>query len=235
LPSADKERPDDSARPAPSRRLAVRSPICVAVFLAVSAAGLTADLLTKHAVFQSLLGRPGLADDVRLAQARLRARHGEGFSSRDVLEECQLRRPVCPGVQLTLSTNPGVVFGINVPRPAVAVATAITMALVFYFFATSDRRAWAVQAALALILAGAMGNLYDRLFSKVELPGIEPIRNQVRDFIDCSGLHYPWVFNVADVLLVVGVALLVVHWWIAGRGVRRKPAGPSGSGRSVGR
>ena len=49
-------------------------------------------------------------------------------------------------------------------------------------------------AAFLLILAGALGNYADRLF-----------RGYVVDFIHVS--HWP-VFNVADVLVTVGVALL---------------------------
>jgi len=65
---------------------------------------------------------------------------------------------------------------------------------------------------MALILAGALGNLYDRLFSEIAPLGMAPIERNVRDFMDLGDLYYPWIFNVADVLLVVGVALLCLHW-----------------------
>ncbi|MDY6911123.1 MAG: signal peptidase II [Chloroflexota bacterium] len=119
------------------------------------------------------------------------------------------------------------VFGLPMPRRIVGITTLLAVVLVFYFFATSDRSARTVHVALALILAGAVGNLYDRLFGSVTLPGVAPIRYQVRDFIDCSGLYYPWVFNVADALLVVGVAMLAVYWWLTARShlPNTKPAG----------
>ena len=47
---------------------------------------------------------------------------------------------------------------------------------------------------------------------------MDPILRNVRDFIDCSDLGYPWVFNVADVLLVIGVAILGLHWFFVDRG-----------------
>jgi len=124
------------------------------------------------------------------------------------------RRDFAPGVRLSLSTNPGVVFGLGVPRWIVNLATGGAILLVAGMFAWSDRRARAMHLGLALILAGAAGNLYDRVFSVVQLPhaGLEPIRRHVRDFIDCSQLHYPWVFNVADAWLVVGVGLLMLQW-----------------------
>ena len=53
---------------------------------------------------------------------------------------------------MTLSTNPGVVFGLPMPRPMVAVVTILTAALVFYVFAASDRKAYWTQVAMALLL-----------------------------------------------------------------------------------
>jgi signal peptidase II len=64
----------------------------------------------------------------------------------------------------------------------------------------------AEQAAYALLLAGALGNLLDRMF-----------RGYVVDFIHVT--HWP-VFNVADALLVAGGILLFLH--------RPRPARPSG-------
>jgi lipoprotein signal peptidase len=89
------------------------------------------------------------------------------------------------------------------------------------WFATSHRKAWSVHLSTALILAGALGNLYDRLASRIALPGMEPILYNVRDFLDCSsiplpfGFRYVWVFNIADVWLVVGVGMMMLHWLVA--------------------
>ena len=54
--------------------------------------------------------------------------------------------------------------------------------------------------ALGLIIGGALGNLIDR----VRL-------GAVVDFLDFSGLHFPWVFNVADCGVSVGVALVLLE------------------------
>ncbi len=57
-------------------------------------------------------------------------------------------------------------------------------------------------AGVALIIGGALGNLYDRL-----------AYGYVVDFLDFSGLWFPWVFNVADSAINVGVALLLLDAW----------------------
>lgn len=211
----------DAEARVPSRR-ALRSPAAVGMFLSLALAGLAADLLSKHWVFSSMLAGDDLPQRLLQIRASFRYRYGKDPAAKEVLYHFQ--RPVCPGLKFTLSVNPGVVFGLRVPRPAVAAATVVTVVLVVIFFATAGARAWASHVAMAMVLSGALGNLYDRLFSEVALPGFEPIRNHVRDFIDCSELYYPWVFNVADILLVVGVGVLMLHWLLAGRR-RRDRAG----------
>lgn len=62
-------------------------------------------------------------------------------------------------------------------------------------------RPWAA-AGVAFIVGGAIGNLIDR----VRL-------GYVVDFLDFSGLAFPWVFNVADAAINVGVACLLVDAW----------------------
>ncbi len=203
-------------------RSAIRSPLAIAAFVLIVAAGLAADLLSKHLVFKTMLSDPAVAEQIR----HLRRLPGGGrLPTREILKRLDERK-VCPGVKFTLSTNPGIVFGLPMPRWAVAAATVVTIGLVFFFFATSDAGAWAIRAAMGLILAGALGNLYDRLFSNVSLPSssMEPIRYQVRDFIDCSDLYYPYIFNVADVLLVLGAGVLIVHWLCASRSLPGKTA-----------
>lgn len=212
----------------PSTLHAFGSRKAVVAFLLVACAALAADLLAKGYVFGEMLNDP-----VLLARV---ARPGPN----DVLaargELGKFQRRVMPGVvKFTLSTNPGAVFGMAMPRWLMAVATVLTAAVVLYFFATCEAKAWPIHLALALILGGAMGNLYDRLFSVVALPGYEPIRHQVRDFIDCSDIYYKWIFNLADVWLVVGVAILVANWLVISLRERRRPEPATGRANHSGR
>jgi signal peptidase II len=141
-------------------------------------------------------------------------------------------RPLVPGLlQLVTSRNPGIVFGFDFARDlglgeawgraATIALTVLTALLVFWVFAGArpDRR-W-LHVMCGLVLAGALGNLYDRL-----------LFGYVRDFVQIT-LHvrgaavWPYVFNLADVYLVVGVAMLALGCLVGGprgaageRGVR---------------
>jgi lipoprotein signal peptidase len=177
-------------------------------------AALAGDLLSKHYVFAALLSDPSLPQRID----GLEMHHGrETLPPQQALAELHLYRQIGPGLRFTLSTNPGVVFGTPMFWPLVSGATILTVALVGAFFALSPARAYWTHVALAWIAAGALGNLYDRLFAQVRVGDLEPIRHQVRDFIDCSQIGYRWIFNLADAYLVVGVLMLILYWLCDGR------------------
>jgi signal peptidase II len=210
---------------------AARKPLAVVLFLVVMLGGLAADLWTKHAAFDALLSQPIVETRVY----EIRQYHGE-IPPDEMLQRLRLQRDMPLGMQLHLSTNDGVAFGMQVPPWLVGVVTVLIIGLIGYFFATSEARAWPVHVALGMILAGALGNFYDRLLGVVELPGYQPITNQVRDFIDFSQLKleiakhtldYPYIFNVADVLLVVGPAILIIHWLVAAIRERKAAKAPA--------
>jgi signal peptidase II len=79
------------------------------------------------------------------------------------------------------------------------IALVISLVILFYL-ARAKRSANWVCAACALILAGAVGNLYDRV-----------VFGFVVDFIDFHVGNWHWpVFNVADSAICIGVAILFV-------------------------
>ena len=196
---------------AQSTRLAWKSPAAVALFVVLATLALAADLWTKHAVFSNLLS-PVSVQDV-LDARRSVIKYGEADTSANALIALRLTQPGPMGTRLTLSTNSGVVFGLPVPRWVVIIATAVTVLALGAFFAFSPSNHRWLHVGKALILAGALGNLYDRMATAVVLPGAEAIRCQVRDFLDFSAWGYPWIFNIADVWLVVGVAMVMLYWW----------------------
>jgi signal peptidase II len=104
-------------------------------------------------------------------------------------------------LQLRLVRNPGAAFSAGASlTPYISVVATAAVLLVTFFAFRVRHRGWAV--ALGLLLAGASGNLLDRLF---RAPG--PFRGHVVDFFALP--HWP-VFNVADICIDVAAAILVV-------------------------
>ncbi|MEU8216477.1 signal peptidase II [Micromonospora taraxaci] len=104
-------------------------------------------------------------------------------------------------LSLRLVYNPGAAFSIGSAYTwvfAVFAAAAVVAVTVVARRVTS--RPWAV--ALGLVLGGATTHLLDRLFRE---PGFA--RGHVVDFIDYAGF---FVGNVADIALVVGVAIVML-------------------------
>lgn len=113
------------------------------------------------------------------------------------------RRPVWGSIlKITHIRNSGAVFGMMKGAGAYftffsIVAAGILIAVLFF----SRKASTAVKVALGLVLGGAIGNLIDRLRYKA-----------VVDFIDIGineSVRWP-CFNVADLAITVGVALLVL-------------------------
>ena len=210
---------------------AASNPSAIILFAILCLGSLAGDLLSKHYTFKSMLADDQLPQRVENLRRMYEGRNLAEPSARQMLHLLEIQRDILPGVKFSLSTNPGVVFGLPMPRLIVAGITVFTISLVIYFFATAPSRAYWTHAALAMILGGAAGNLYDRIFSKVVLPSLadNPISYHVRDFIDCSGIplpfgfRYVWIFNLADAFLVAGVAILMVCWLFASR----RPSGRS--------
>ncbi len=159
----------------------------VALFLLIAAGGLSADLATKHWTFQQLPSHGGVLW------------LWEGY------------------VGLQKSLNEGALFGVGQGLVALYAVLSVVAAVaipvwLFWAGAASDR---VLCVALAMIMAGVLGNLYDRLGLhglEWNVPGRagQPVY-AVRDFVLVQAsdrLRWP-NFNVADSLLVCGAGLLV--------------------------
>ncbi|MCA9772565.1 MAG: signal peptidase II [Myxococcales bacterium] len=122
---------------------------------------------------------------------------------------------------LTHVTNPGAAFGFlawvgetwRIPFFVVVSILATGMILAFYAKTRADQRL--AITAEALLLGGALGNLYDRV-----------VYGHVVDFldffVDWGGRIYHWpTFNIADVAITVGVALLLLDMLF-----QKEPIGP---------
>jgi len=109
-----------------------------------------------------------------------------------------------PGpLDLTFNLNQSNAFGLT---PVVGQATRWVLmsanlavaAVLLYVMLTRPLRPLTLFG-LALIAAGALGNGLDRLFV-----------GAVVDFLDASKIGFPWIFNVADATLDVGIGLLLL-------------------------
>ena len=109
---------------------------------------------------------------------------------------------VIPGLlNILRSKNEGVVFGLFPGKTsAFIVFSAIAIVVILFIYIKSDKTIFVSNLALGLVLAGAIGNLWDRIWFRC-----------VRDFIDLHiGDKYHWpTFNVADSLICVGISILV--------------------------
>ncbi len=117
---------------------------------------------------------------------------------------------VVPGLfNLTMVWNRGVSYGLmhgggEVGRWGLSLFSAAVAIGIAWWARRVTRPLPAV--ALGLVMGGAVGNLIDR----VRL-------GAVVDFLDFSGAHFPWVFNVADSGISIGVAVLLLDSLLAPR------------------
>ena len=118
--------------------------------------------------------------------------------------------PVLPIFRLTLVMNRGVSFGLLRADTALGRGLLMGLALVVVIaLAAWARRTDRLRLAMALglIIGGALGN---NLIDRARL-------GEVVDFLDFSGLGFPWVFNLADSAINVGVVLLLWDSFFPGK------------------
>jgi len=114
-------------------------------------------------------------------------------------------RAVAPFFNLVLVFNKGAAFSFLATaqgwQTLFFAAIAIVASVVISFLIVRHRRNSLFCTGLALILGGALGNLYDRL-----------VYGHVVDFLDfhAAGWHWP-AFNVADSGITVGAGILIVE------------------------
>ncbi len=189
----------EPAHPGPSTW---RSPKAWAVLTTVFTLGLVADLWSKYAAFEHIADRPVEVVREQVIQTEnlgtLIPRHEPVVVMPSVLE-------------FTLVLNPGAVFGLGAGKRTLFIAFtlgAVVMGL-WMFAKWTTQRDWLAHASLGLLLSGGIGNLYDRLrYACVRdfihpLPGVRVAGREI----------WPYVSNVADALLIIGIIGLMWHLW----------------------
>jgi signal peptidase II len=108
-------------------------------------------------------------------------------------------------LNLVHSKNAGAAFGLFSESPApwktvlLIVVSSLLLAMVIAVMWRNTQLRWQTGVGLALILGGALSNLFDRIRL-----------GRVVDFLDvyCRSYHWP-TFNLADSAIVVGAGFLV--------------------------
>ena len=125
-----------------------------------------------------------------------------------------------PVFNLTYVENTGVSFGLfggGAARWALSVFAVVISGLLAWWATKADRRL--LISAIGLVIGGALGNVIDRIRF-----------GYVVDFLDFGGTGvFPWVFNVADSAITVGVILLILDSLLSERKTGAVGAAPEKS------
>lgn len=205
-----------SEAPAPSPPSPFRSPRAWATLLGVAVLGAASDLYTKALAFAHIA-----ADPVRVDRQIVLA-HPPDQINAAIIPPHQPVGVIPYVLEFRLVLNPGAVFGVGPGKRWFFVTfTVLAVCAALWMFArwTTAKDRWS-HAALGLVLAGGLGNLYDRL-----------VHGCVRDFLHpLPGVHlpfgiawpsgdtevWPWVSNIADAWLLIGIGILMVRAWRSG-------------------
>jgi len=128
-----------------------------------------------------------------------------------------------PGwLHLRFTGNRGAVFGIGQGKRVLFLIVSVgAIGFLGYLFGTSGRRQRFYHFVLGMLLAGVLGNMYDRFRHGYVRDMIYALPDwawpgtwQVPLINYPASPHrevFPWIFNVADVFLCTGVGLMLAH------------------------
>jgi len=98
--------------------------------------------------------------------------------------------------------NGGIAFGIdsvgNFSYILTPITIILTIAIIVYLYKISKDNKILIPLSFSLILGGALGNLFDRLFY-----------GKVVDFIGLFENIFPFTFNLADTFVTIGMIILL--------------------------
>lgn len=166
------------------RSIALKSPAALLCFLLTATLGMALDQVSKILAFKYL------SSGIRWEDGKVTAIQKRPW-------------PLIPGwLEFRVMANQGAVFGIGQGQRILFITVSVAaIAFIFYLFSVSGRQRF-YQVILGMLLAGVVGNLYDRAKYRY-----------VRDMVNIFPRWeiFPYIFNVADSLLCVGVGLMIVH------------------------
>ena len=200
----------DPAQQSPWKSRAVLT-LVVAALLA-----LATDLLSKSLAFKHIADAPVIVNREAVLAA-----------SPDLRGLVPFHDPVVVVPKLlnfTLVLNPGAVFGMGAGKRIFFVLftlLAVPFALWVFGSWTRARDRWA-HVGIGMMLGGGLGNLFDRIVHGCvrdfihPLPGVEWPFGWSTPFGGGTEI-WPYVSNLADLWLIIGIGLLLVHLWRGGK------------------
>lgn len=160
-------------------------PIFSAIYWAVVAACIAVDQLTKHFIYDKLLG-------------------GVEYRHMDVIGKF---------VVFDTILNDGAMMGIDLPNVVLFITTLIGIPLfVWLMYRSRTRSVWG-QIAFSLMLGGTIGNAIDRFYVAGDGTFFSgQVRDFIHFDFSAWGLKdfFPYSFNIADSCLVVGVIMALL-------------------------
>lgn len=186
---------------------AFRSVRAWALLLIVLIVGLAADLVSKDLAFRHIADQP-----VVITREEVLSAHDP---NRELIPRHRAVTVVPQVLDFTLVLNQGAVFGVGAGKRWLFITfTGGAIALGLWMFgAWTKPRDWLAHVSLGLLLSGGLGNLYDRLVFACVRDFIHPLPGVTIGTWEV----WPYVSNVADALLIVGIIGLMWHLWKADR------------------
>ncbi len=94
----------------------------------------------------------------------------------------------------------------QVGQPILITFTFLLLAFLVFLFICLPQRFYLLRVAITIVIAGALGNLYDRLFVINEAAGV----GNVRDWFGINMFGHMTFCNLADFWITIGVALAII-------------------------
>lgn len=197
---------------------ALRSRPAWVVLVVVLVLGLASDLISKSIAFKSIGAQP-----VEISREEVLEAQRTGRSLGTLIAPGSIT--VIPNIlDLSLVLNPGAVFGIGAGKRWFFVGfTGAALALAVWMFASwTGPRDHVAHAAIGLLIAGGLGNLYDRIVYACVRDFLHPLPGVQLPFgwrMPLSGGReiWPYVSNVADLWLLIGIGMLMWYLWRTGK------------------
>jgi signal peptidase II len=138
-------------------------------------------------------------------------------------------------LMFVLAKNKGGAWGLlqgeseNVRRPFFLLVSVAAIAFIVTLYRRLQPKQYALKWGLPLVLGGALGNVFDRIRYGYVIDFIDYRADWIKKLNELVAKYYPrhvvtdhWpTFNVADIAICVGVALMAIDMLTSRRGKRR--------------